>query len=157
MTGSPGDDGGFRDGGLQLLRHFGRGAIVLDARDLVALEEHGQPLALRFLQGADLQRVEIVPAVLVEGIGQHRRPEQEAHLGAGHADLHLGHLPSVEEIALLDGHAVDATAGRQQEDQQRGQPKRSARQGRADGRGFWSGEGAWLIMAILLQTLTSEP
>ena len=39
---------------------------------------------------------------------------QEAHLRARHADLKLLDLSDIEEITLLDGHAIHATAEQRQ-------------------------------------------
>ena len=98
-----------RCGGL--LSGRGVGPVMIDAIDLLFLEVHREQALLRRAEPASLEVVQVVPAIVVERIRHHRRAEQVADLAARHADLELLHQPVLEEISLLDVHAIDATGG----------------------------------------------
>src|SRR6185437_3863649 len=75
---------------------------------LVVLEEHDHA-AFQGATVAALVEINVVPAILIEDILDHRCPEKVAHLAAGHTDLQLIHGLAVEVIALLNLHAVHAS------------------------------------------------
>ena len=56
------------------------------------------------------QRVDVIPALRIERVGDHRRAEQVAHLAARHAGRDLVDVCRLEQVALLDVRSVDATA-----------------------------------------------
>ena len=53
-------------------------------------------------------------------IFDHWRAEQESNLAARHADFHLVDLLGIEQVALLDIHAIDATGREQRQHKCRG-------------------------------------
>ena len=91
--------------------------------DLVAVEVHDEMRAVDVWLAAALQGVDVVPALRVERIGQHRRAEQVADLAAGHADGHLVDVLDLEQVALLDVRPVDAASRAQRGAQQQGQER----------------------------------
>src|SRR6202166_415152 len=94
--------------GSVLRRRFG-GRGLVELRDLVALEIHRDAPRVDVPAAALLQVVDIIPTFLVETVGHHRRAEQVAYLAARHAGFDLFDRRLVQEIALLDIDAVDAS------------------------------------------------
>jgi hypothetical protein len=84
--------------------------IAIEARHLVLLEVNHQVTLCRSVQPPMLEVVEIVPAVVVEHRRYHGSAEQVAHLRARHADLQPIDGLALEVVALLDVHAVNASA-----------------------------------------------
>ena len=60
-------------------------------------------------RAAAAEVVGVVPSVAVEAVGDHRRAEQELDLAARHADVDLDDVLVVEQVALLDVDAIDAS------------------------------------------------
>lgn len=89
-------------GAALALRHEG----AAQARQLVAGEEYAQVLLGGFAV-AIAHRVDVVPAILVKGIGQQRRTHHEFHLLAAHAWLQLVHLFLRDDVALIDIDAIN--------------------------------------------------
>ena len=63
--------------------------VLLHVDHLIALKRHDGPAALDIPRSATTEVVHVVPAILVEGVCHHWRPQQEAHLTASHPDLNL--------------------------------------------------------------------
>ena len=87
---------------------------------------------------AAAQGIDVVPALRIERIRQHRRAEQVPDLAAGHARLDLLHVVNLQQVALLDVRAVDATAGARERGEEQAQEEGSA--GRRDHAG-------WLLLS----------
>ena len=54
--------------------------------------------------------IDVIPAFLVEGVGDDRRAKQKAHLTAGHADLNCIDIVIFQQVALLHVDPIDAAA-----------------------------------------------
>ncbi len=83
--------------------------IALDARDAVVLEVDDEPALDGVGRAAAPKVIGVVPAIAVKAVGDHRCAEQELNLAARHADVDLGDVLVVEQVALLDVDAIDAS------------------------------------------------
>src|SRR5262249_3625640 len=81
---------------------------IVEARDLVVLEIHDQVTLVGRVQAAFLEVIQVVPTVPVERVRNHGRAEEVTYLAASHSHLQLIDGARLEEIALLDVHAVNA-------------------------------------------------
>ena len=87
--------------------------VAVDPRYAVAVEVHDEPAPFNIPRSASAEVVGIVPAIAMEAIRNHGRPEQELDLTARHADLNLIDVDLLEQVSLLNVDAVDATDQRQ--------------------------------------------
>ena len=70
------------------------------------MDDH--PSSVDIARTAKLQKIRIVPAVLMETVLNHWRAQQELDLAAGHSNLHLIDYVLFEQIALLNIDSIDA-------------------------------------------------
>ena len=88
--------------------------FLADLADAILDEEYRHPALKAGVLAADLQVIDVVPAVLVKRIVDHRRAEQKPYLVARHADLDLVQIFLLDQVTLRDSRTVDAAAGRNQ-------------------------------------------
>ena len=95
--------------------------VAVDACDAVVLEVHDNPPPVGVRRAPAAKVIGVVPAIAVKAVGDHRRAEQELDLTACHAEVDLDDVLVVEQIALLDVDAIDASCeGESGESDERG-------------------------------------
>src|SRR5690606_7865410 len=107
--------------------------VAIETGQQVSLEERGAPL-LTSHSPAWLIAVDVVPAVLTEGIAYQWRAHDKDDLTLGHARSQLVHHLLGDDVALLDVDLVnarelqsrDAASGKYNEAQQDGQSRERA-------------------------------
>src|SRR5690606_38645975 len=86
--------------------------VAFPAGNGVVLEPDGQVLHVHGTHAVGTLRGGVVPAIVMEGIGDRRRAQEHLDLLPGHPDLQLVHRRLVEQVALVDRLLVqDAAAG----------------------------------------------
>jgi hypothetical protein len=84
---------------------------TFDARDLVGfIEEHDEMTAHRLREATLLEIVDVVPALILEGVRHHRRAKERTNLDARHPNGHPINILGIEEVSLLDVDAMNAAS-----------------------------------------------
>ena len=87
---------------------FGEVPVTLDLTDRVVFEQDRYPALGGGVIAPDLHVVDVVPAVAVERVVDHRRPEQEPDLVTGHTHFDLVEVLFFDDISLRNVGSIYA-------------------------------------------------